>query len=116
MDHPILVLDDSTSSVDVGTEYEIQMALAEVIKGRTTFVIAHRLLSVRNADLDLVTTEARSSRAVAMMSCSIGGGCTAIFISDEAWDHEDMLPGVWSPSAISYQRLAVGADGFGLEV
>ena len=54
LDPPILVLDDSTSSVDVGTEYEIQRALAEVIKGRTTFVIAHRLSSVRDADLVLV--------------------------------------------------------------
>ena len=54
LDPPILILDDSTSSVDVGTEYEIQKALAEVIKGRTTFVIAHRLSTVREADLILV--------------------------------------------------------------
>ena len=54
MNPPILILDDSTSSVDVGTEYEIQRALAEVIKDRTTFVIAHRLSTVRKADLILV--------------------------------------------------------------
>ena len=54
IDPPILILDDSTSSVDVGTEYEIQRALAEVVKGRTTFVIAHRLSTVRGADLILV--------------------------------------------------------------
>ena len=54
LDPPILVLDDSTSSVDVGTEYEFQQALAAVIKGRTTFVIAHRLSTVRKADLILV--------------------------------------------------------------
>ena len=54
LDPPILILDDSTSSVDVGTEYQIQRALAEVVKGRTTFVIAHRLSTVRNADLVLV--------------------------------------------------------------
>ena len=41
LDPPILILDDSTSSVDVGTEYHIQRALAEVVKNRTTFVIAH---------------------------------------------------------------------------
>ena len=51
---PLLILDDSTSSVDVGTEYLIQQALAEVVKGRTTFIIAHRLSTVRNADLILV--------------------------------------------------------------
>ena len=59
VDPPILILDDSTSSVDVGTEYEIQQALAEVIKGRTTFVIAHRLSTVREADLILVMDQGR---------------------------------------------------------
>ena len=54
LDPAILILDDSTSSVDVGTEHLIQRAMAEVIEGRTTFVIAHRLSTVRNADLVLV--------------------------------------------------------------
>ena len=54
IDPPILILDDSTSSVDMGTEYQIQQALQEVITGRTTFVIAHRLSTVRRADLMLV--------------------------------------------------------------
>ena len=54
IDPPILILDDSTSSVDMGTEYQIQQALQEVISGRTTFVIAHRLSTVRRADLTLV--------------------------------------------------------------
>ena len=54
LDPPILILDDSTSSVDMGTERLIQQALAEVVKGRTTFVIAHRLSTIRKADLILV--------------------------------------------------------------
>ena len=54
VDPPILILDDSTSSVDVATEYWIQQALAAVFKGRTTFAIAHRLSTVRQADLILV--------------------------------------------------------------
>ena len=54
IDPPLLILDDSTSSVDVGTEYRIQQALAELAESRTTFVIAHRLSTVRNADLILV--------------------------------------------------------------
>ena len=54
LDPPILILDDSTSSVDVGTESRIQAAMDDVIKGRTTLVIAHRLSTVRNADLILV--------------------------------------------------------------
>ena len=54
LDPPILILDDSTSSVDVGTEYQIQQALADVVRDRTTFVIAHRLSTVRSADLIIV--------------------------------------------------------------
>ena len=54
LDPPILILDDSTSSVDVGTEHLLQQALSNVVKGRTTFVIAHRLSTVRKADIILV--------------------------------------------------------------
>ncbi|MCA1722900.1 MAG: ATP-binding cassette domain-containing protein, partial [Thermomicrobia bacterium] len=46
----ILVLDDATSSVDMETEYEIQQALNILMEGRTTFIIAQRLSSVRTAD------------------------------------------------------------------
>lgn len=56
---PILILDDSTSSVDVETERLIHQAMAQVMKGRTTFVIAHRLSSVRKADLILVLDDGR---------------------------------------------------------
>src|SRR4030095_3942970 len=51
---PILILDDSTSSVDVETEQRIHQAMIAVMQGRTTFVIAHRLSTVREADLILV--------------------------------------------------------------
>ena len=54
LDPPILILDDSTSSVDTETEHLIRLALQEVMKGRTTFVIAHRLSTVKNADMILV--------------------------------------------------------------
>jgi ABC-type multidrug transport system fused ATPase/permease subunit len=50
MDPRILVLDDSTSSVDTETEYLIQQALTELMRGRTTFVIAQRLRTVKAAD------------------------------------------------------------------
>ncbi len=53
LDPPVLILDDSTSSVDMATEFRLQQALDEVIRGRTTFVIAHRLSTVRRADLIL---------------------------------------------------------------
>jgi ATP-binding cassette, subfamily B, multidrug efflux pump len=54
LDPRILILDDSTSSVDTRTERLIQQALENLMVGRTTFVIAHRLSTVRRADLILV--------------------------------------------------------------
>ncbi|GCE23706.1 ABC transporter ATP-binding protein [Dictyobacter kobayashii] len=54
LDPSILVLDDSTSSVDMETEYLIQQALEEVMRGRTTFVVASRLRTIKNADQILV--------------------------------------------------------------
>jgi ATP-binding cassette subfamily B protein len=56
---PILVLDEATSALDAGTETLVQKALEEVMKGRTTFVIAHRLATVRNADKILVFHEGK---------------------------------------------------------
>jgi ATP-binding cassette subfamily B protein len=50
----ILILDDSTSSVDLATEYRIQKALDELMRGRTSFVIAQRISTVLNADQILV--------------------------------------------------------------
>jgi ATP-binding cassette subfamily B protein len=59
MDPRILILDDSTSSVDTQTEKFIQEALDRLMEGRTTFVIAHRLATVRRADLILVMENGR---------------------------------------------------------
>ena len=69
-DPRILILDDSTSSVDTETEHLIQEALAELMKGRTTFVIAQRLLTLKHADCILVLND----------------GCIA-----ERGDHETLL-------------------------
>ena len=54
VDPKILILDDSTSSVDAETEYKIQQALDLLMKNRTNFVIAQRISTVRNADLILL--------------------------------------------------------------
>ncbi|MDR6722071.1 ATP-binding cassette subfamily B protein [Paenibacillus amylolyticus] len=53
----ILVLDDATSAVDMETEHEIQSGFQEVMRGRTTFIIAHRISSLRHADEILVLDE-----------------------------------------------------------
>ena len=58
-DPPILILDEATSALDATTERKVQAALDEVMKGRTTFVIAHRLATVRNATRILVFDQAR---------------------------------------------------------
>ncbi len=56
-DPRILILDEATSSVDTRTEVLIQQAMAELMRGRTSFIIAHRLSTIRNADLILVMHE-----------------------------------------------------------
>jgi ATP-binding cassette, subfamily B, beta-glucan exporter len=58
-DPPILILDEATSSLDATTEAKVQAALDEVMKGRTTFVIAHRLATIRKATRILVFDHGR---------------------------------------------------------
>ena len=59
VDPKILILDDSTSSVDAETEYKIQQALQKLMEDRTSFVIAQRISTVRNADLILLLDDQR---------------------------------------------------------
>lgn len=61
LDPKILILDDATASVDAETEHLIQVAFQNLIRGRTTFVIAHRLSTVRNADVIMVMEKGRIS-------------------------------------------------------
>ncbi len=58
-DPSILVLDDTTSAVDMETEYKILKELKKINSARTTFIIAHRISSVKDADLILVMDEGR---------------------------------------------------------
>ena len=58
-DPRILILDEATSSVDIGTEQKIELALRRLLHGRTAFIIAHRLSTIRDADLIVVLEHGR---------------------------------------------------------
>lgn len=51
---PLLILDEATSSIDTRTEIRIQKAFARMMEGRTSFIVAHRLSTIRDADVILV--------------------------------------------------------------
>jgi len=59
LNRPILILDEATSSVDMKTEALIQEALSRLTKGRTTFIIAHRVSTVKDADMITVLNAGR---------------------------------------------------------
>lgn len=56
---PMLILDEATSSIDTRTELQIQKAFSELMKGRTTFIVAHRLSTIKNADTILVMKDGK---------------------------------------------------------
>jgi ATP-binding cassette, subfamily B, multidrug efflux pump len=94
MDPRILILDDSTSSVDTQTERLIQQALDRLMQGRTTFVIAHRLSTVRRADLILVMQDGRIvERGAHSQLLATGGLYRQIYdlqLRDQENFHEEM--------------------------
>lgn len=58
-DPPVLILDEATSSIDTRTEKLVQAGMDKLMQGRTTFVIAHRLSTVRNSDAIMVLENGR---------------------------------------------------------
>ena len=54
---PMLILDEATSSIDTRTEIRIQKAFSKMMKGRTSFIVAHRLSTIKEADMILVMRE-----------------------------------------------------------
>ena len=56
---PMLILDEATSSIDTRTEIKIQKAFAKLMQGRTTFIVAHRLSTIREADVILVMKDGK---------------------------------------------------------
>ena len=58
-DPPVMILDEATSSIDTRTEHRIQKAFSTMMQGRTSFIVAHRLSTIRHADVILVMREGR---------------------------------------------------------
>ena len=112
IDPPVLIFDDSTSSVDVETERQIHKAMAQVMKGRTTFVIAHRLSTVREADLILVMKDGeiveRGSHTELMAYQGIYRGIYELQLRPQ---EEYMLDAGLGAELLPHQALATGDGG-----
>ncbi|HEY4923376.1 MAG TPA: glucan ABC transporter ATP-binding protein/ permease [Roseiarcus sp.] len=96
-DPPIMILDEATSALDANTERQLQGALENAMRGRTTFVIAHRLATIRNADQILVFDHGRIVEAGAFDDLIARQGlfsslARAQFIAGEA------APADWLPA------------------
>ena len=88
-DPSILILDDATSAVDMETEADIQKALSSVLKGRTTFLIAHRISSVRRADVILVLENGRVAEQGTHAELLARDGLYAALYRDQTRDITD---------------------------
>jgi len=113
MDPRILILDDSLSSVDTQTEKLIQEALDKLMEGRTTFVIAHRLSTVRRADLIVVMEKGRIVETGKHDELLARGGLYREIYDLQLKDHarfaEEMEE--WQP--VPVQKKRAGADDLG---
>lgn len=92
MDPRVLILDDATSSVDTETDFQIQQALHRLVGGRTTFVIAHRLLTVKDADLILVFDQGRIVERGTHESLLLNRGLYRELYDLQLRDQEEVAP------------------------
>lgn len=89
MDPRILILDEATSSVDAETDRAIQQALQRLMEGRTAFIIAHRILTLQNADLILVLEDGRIvERGTHEELLALGG----LYARQYAWQAQEHAP------------------------
>ena len=116
MDPPVLLLDDSTSSVDVDTEALIQRALEEVMKGRTTIAITHRISAVRKADLVLVMEGGRIvERGTHDELMALNGLYREIYRIQLEMEG-DLADGTWAGNGSDGTWAGDGSDGQGREL
>jgi ATP-binding cassette, subfamily B, beta-glucan exporter len=94
-DPPILILDEATSALDPVTEARLNLALDEVMKGRTTFVIAHRLITIRGATRILVFSKGRIVETGTYEELMLRGGVFAALVRAEQYAlAEEKIPPV----------------------
>ena len=98
-DPPILILDEATSALDAVTEAKLNVALDEVMKGRTTFVIAHRLSTIRNATRILVFENGRVIEAGTFDELVMQGGYFANLAAAQFMVQEDARASMALPDA-----------------
>jgi glucan exporter ATP-binding protein len=82
-DPPVLILDEATSALDAATEARVQQALKALMQGRTTFVIAHRLSTVRDADTILVFSDGRIAEQGSFKDLVARGGIFAGLVATQ---------------------------------
>ncbi|RED30366.1 ATP-binding cassette subfamily B protein [Rhodopseudomonas thermotolerans] len=95
-DPPILILDEATSALDAVTEAKLNLALDEVMKGRTTFVIAHRLSTIRDATRILVFDNGKVIETGTFDELVAGGGAFAELARAQFMVHESTRAAVAS--------------------
>jgi ABC-type multidrug transport system fused ATPase/permease subunit len=111
LDPKILILDDSTSSVDTQTEYLIQQALSAVMRGRTTLVIAQRLRTIKNADEILVMQNGKIVEQGTHEELILQEGLYRQIYDLELRDQEEALKGMAAAAATIAEEPAGPGSG-----
>jgi ATP-binding cassette, subfamily B, beta-glucan exporter len=91
-DPPILILDEATSALDAATEARVSRAMATLKQGRTTFIIAHRLSTVRDADEILVFDQGRIAERGRFEELVASGGKFAELVATQLAPHPAPMP------------------------